>query len=196
MENWKGTRVLDPAALIDGFWTVLGLYWLASAVQTKKVEVGEKSWLRTFRLAILATMLVLLVTHWLRVGPLGWRFVPDRPSVVWAGVTLTGVGVALAIWARWHLGQNWSDKVVLKVDHELIRSGPYAYFRHPIYTGVLLAVAGSALAIGEWRGILAFALLATNYYVKAAREERILSEKFGPEFVEHKRNTWFFLPGL
>jgi protein-S-isoprenylcysteine O-methyltransferase Ste14 len=116
--------------------------------------------------------------------------------VIWFGVALTCAGVGLAIWARRTLGRNWSDKVVLKVGHELIRSGPYGYLRHPIYSGVLLAVAGSALTIGEWRCVAAFALLGTNYYIKATREEKILAANFGEAFAEHKRRTGFFLPGL
>jgi protein-S-isoprenylcysteine O-methyltransferase Ste14 len=177
-------------------WSVLGLYWLVTAFGTKKTAVNESTGLRVFRMAILALMLLLLMTHWLRIGPLAWRFVPHLSVIIWLGAVLTCVGAALAIWARWNLGRNWSDKVVLKVDHELIRSGPYRYLRHPIYTGVLLAVAGTALTIGEWRGVAALVLLGTNYYVKATREEKILAANFGEAFAEHKRRTGFFLPGL
>jgi protein-S-isoprenylcysteine O-methyltransferase Ste14 len=190
------TSDMNAQVIVDWMWLTLGVYWLVTALKTKKTEVGEISSLRVLRLLILALIILLLLTHWLRIGPLAWRFVPRSVEIVWGGVVLTGFGVMLAIWARWHLGQNWSDKVVLKVDHELIRSGPYAYLRHPIYSGVLLAVIGTALAVGEWRGILAFILLGSNYYVKATREEKILAGKFGEEFQEHRRRTSFFLPGL
>jgi protein-S-isoprenylcysteine O-methyltransferase Ste14 len=188
--------MINAGTVLDVFWSVLGLYWLYSALGTKKIAVDETPGLRLFRVAILGLMIVLLMTDWLRVGIMARRFVPDRPGVIWFGVVLTGVGVALAIWARWNLGRNWSDKVVLKVDHELIRSGPYAYLRHPIYTGVLLAIAGTALAIGEWRGLAALILVGTSYYMKATREEKILAANFGEAFAEHKRRTGFFLPGL
>jgi protein-S-isoprenylcysteine O-methyltransferase Ste14 len=181
---------------VDLCWSALGLYWLYCALETKKTAVNESSALRIFRLSILAVALMLLLTDWLQIGILARRFVPERSVVAWLGVALTGMGVGLAIWARWNLGGNWSDKVVLKVDHELIRSGPYAYLRHPIYTGVLLAVFGTALVIGEWRGIAALILLGTSYFVKAAREEKILAANFGDAFAEYKRRTGFFLPGL
>lgn len=187
---------ISPGRVIQAAWLVLGAYWVASALGTKKVAVNESSGLRVFRLAMLALMLTLLMTDWFKFGTLAWRFVPRHSPVVWFGAVLTCVGAAVAMWARWNLGRNWSDKVVLKVDHELIRSGPYRYLRHPIYTGVLLAVAGTALEIGELRGILAFIVLGTNYYVKATREEKILAENFGDAFAEHKRETGFFLPGL
>jgi protein-S-isoprenylcysteine O-methyltransferase Ste14 len=181
--------------ILDGCWSTLGLYWLYGALRTKATAVDENSALRVLRLLILATTLLLLLTDWLRIGPLGWRFVPERAAVSWFGVALTAAGVALAIWARRSLGQNWSDKVVLKVGHELIHSGPYAYLRHPIYSGVLTAVAGTALAVGESRGVLAVVLLGVNYFVKATREEKILAANFGEAFAEYRQRTGFFLPG-
>lgn len=188
--------MMRPGTAVEGLWIALGLYWLVTAVGNKKIAVNESTGLRVFRFVMLALMAVLLGTDWLRIGPLGWRFVPRHSTWIWVGVLLTFVGVSLAIWARWNLGRNWSDKVVLKMDHELIRSGPYRYLRHPIYTGILLALAGTALTIGEWRGVAALVVLATNYYVKASREEKILAANFGEAFAEHKRRTGFFLPGL
>jgi protein-S-isoprenylcysteine O-methyltransferase Ste14 len=189
-------EMIRPATLVNVCWGALGLYWIVSALGTKKVALNEGTGLRVLRLTTLALMLALLMTDWLRIGPLARRFGPPRSEVIWFGVGLTAVGVALAIWARWNLGSNWSDKVVLKVDHELIRRGPYRYLRHPIYTGVLLAVAGTALTIGEWRGVVALVLLGTNYFVKATKEEKILAANFGEAFADYKRQTGFFLPGL
>jgi protein-S-isoprenylcysteine O-methyltransferase Ste14 len=188
--------MIRPGMIVDFCWLMLGVYWLISAAGTKKVAVNENSGLRVVRLAIIVVLFVLLGTDWLRIGPLGWRFVPWRGSIIWTGIALTAAGVGLAIWARSRLGRNWSDKVVLKVDHELIRSGPYRYLRHPIYTGILVALAGTALVIGEWRGVVAVILMGMNYYIKAAREEKILEANFGEAFAEHKKRTGFFLPGM
>ena len=188
--------MIPPGIIVEACWGVLGVYWLITALDTKKVAVNETAGLRVFRLGMLAFLLVLMMTKSLDFGALRWRFVPPNSTTPWTGVLLTAMGVCVAIWARWNLGRNWSDKVVLKVDHELIRSGPYRYLRHPIYTGVLLAFAGTALTIGELRGLLALAALAANYYVKATREEKVLAANFGEAFAEHKRRTGFFLPGL
>jgi protein-S-isoprenylcysteine O-methyltransferase Ste14 len=188
--------MIRAGTIVEVCWAAIGLYWLITMAGTKKIAVNESGGLRVFRMAILGLMIVLLMTDWLRIGPLAWRFVPRCSPIVWIGVALTAMGAGLAIWARRRLGRNWSDKVVLKVDHELIRNGPYRYLRHPIYTGVLLAVAGTALTIGEWRGVAALILVGTNYYIKATREEEILAANFGEAFAEHKRRTGFFLPGL
>jgi protein-S-isoprenylcysteine O-methyltransferase Ste14 len=110
------------------------------------------------------------------------------------GAILTAAGVAFAIWARRHIGKNWSAQVTIRQEHELIRSGPYARIRHPIYTGLLLAVAATAIAIGEYRAIVAFAVIAIGFVVKAKREEAFLATQFGPAFDEHRRQTGFFLP--
>ena len=85
---------------------------------------------------------------------------------------------------------------MLQADHKLVRSGPYAYMRHPIYTGVLLGVAGTAVVLGEWRGAAAFLLLLTNYIIKARREEKILAQQFGEEFRLHQKQAGFLLPKL
>jgi protein-S-isoprenylcysteine O-methyltransferase Ste14 len=177
-------------------WALIGMYWLISALRTKKTAVNEAPATRLLRLTLLCLMFTLLLTDWLRIGPLAWRFVPDHAWIRWLGIVVTMAGLTLCLWARTHLGAYWSDKVALKVDHQLIRSGPYALLRHPIYSGVLLAVAGSALAIGEWRGMVVFVIMAANYWVKAGREERILSGKFGEAYADYKRRAGFLFPRL
>ena len=85
---------------------------------------------------------------------------------------------------------------MLKSDHQLVRSGPYHYLRHPIYSGVLLGILGTAIAVGEWRGVLALALMSANYFVKARREEHVLIEHFGAEYDEYRKQTGFLVPRI
>jgi len=118
-----------------------------------------------------------------------------RPLLMLVGVAAAvAAGVAIAFWARWHLGANWSGVVTLKEGHELIRTGPYRTIRHPIYTGILLAMLGSAIAVGEIRGLLAVAIAWLSFYTKARREESLLTQEFGERFAEHLRRTGMFLP--
>jgi protein-S-isoprenylcysteine O-methyltransferase Ste14 len=129
-------------------------------------------------------------------GVLGRRFVAPDPLPGVLGVAITVVGVAFAIWARWHLGENWSATVTVKEGHELIRSGPYGRIRHPIYSGMLFGLAGTALALGEYRGLLSLAMAVVCFCLKARKEERYLVEEFGPVFKEHAEQTGMFLPKL
>jgi protein-S-isoprenylcysteine O-methyltransferase Ste14 len=110
------------------------------------------------------------------------------------GALLTVAGIGFAIWARYHIGRNWSGEVTIRQEHELIRTGPYSHIRHPIYTGLIVAVAGTAIVIGEYRALLALALILIGFTVKAKREESMLEPQFGPSFAEHRRHTGFFLP--
>ena len=102
----------------------------------------------------------------------------------WLGLIMVAAGIAFAVWARHYLGRNWSGTVTVKQDHELIRSGPYRLVRHPIYTGLLLAILGTAVAFGEWRGLLAFALLTGSLSAQTANRrtlhERKLSRRIRP----------------
>jgi protein-S-isoprenylcysteine O-methyltransferase Ste14 len=172
-------------------WTIAGLSW--DKVGAKR-ESSEHSALRLLRLCILAVTFALLFWDKTAFGFLGQRFIPALPAFAETGFALAILGLLLAVWARIHLSIYWSDKVMLQADHQLIRSGPYAYLRHPIYSGVLLAVLGTALVVAEWRGLVAFAVLLTNYVIKAKREERILVERFGAGFSSHLQQAGFLLP--
>jgi protein-S-isoprenylcysteine O-methyltransferase Ste14 len=92
------------------------------------------------------------------------------------------------------LGSNWSATVTVKQHHELIRRGPYAIVRHPIYSGFLLGVLGTALALGEVRGLVALALAFAGWYLKARNEEQFLVEQFGDAYVGYRRNVKQLIP--
>ena len=184
----------SPMDWIQVCWAIFGLYWLASAFNRKATKKRE-----TYLQRLVYT-LPLVVGTWLLLRPeahygwLGARFVPAGPTWRWIGVAVTAAGVAMAIWARRHLGSNWSGVVTLKEGHELIRTGPYRTIRHPIYTGILIALLGSLTTIGEVRGLLALAIAWASFYLKARREESFLAQEFGPAFAEHRRHTGMFLP--
>src|SRR5260370_30926473 len=110
------------------------------------------------------------------------------------GVVLTAVGVALGMWARLVLGENWSAAVSIRKNHELIRMGPYRTMRHPIYTGMMLGLLGTALVVGEVRGLLALVIVGLGFYLKARKEEAFLSRGFGAGFEPHAKRTGMFLP--
>jgi len=177
-------------------WVVFLAYWLISARQLKAVKRREPYGERAVYLLLMVSAYSSVFNKALSVGWLGRRFVPDSARIAAVGAAITFAGIALAIWARRHLGQNWSATVTLKEGHELIRSGPYGRIRHPIYTGMLLAFAGTALTLGEYRGLLGLAIAASTFFFKAKKEERYLVQEFGERFQEHLRHTGMFLPKL
>jgi protein-S-isoprenylcysteine O-methyltransferase Ste14 len=179
---------------IYALWMLFGLYWLVSALKRKRTKQRESWGQRLGYVLPLLAAFYLLDRPEARYGWLSERFVPWSPAVEWGGVFLTAAGVAIAFWARWHLGTNWSGTVTLKEGHELIRTGPYRAIRHPIYTGILLALLGTVLAIGEIRGLLAVAITWLSFYIKARREESFLRQEFGERFDEHLKHTGMFLP--
>jgi protein-S-isoprenylcysteine O-methyltransferase Ste14 len=179
---------------INALWILFGVYWLVSAFKRKKTKQRE-NWGQRLRYVLpLVVASYLLSRPEAHYGWLGARFVPASDAAGWVGVVLTAAGVAIAFWARWHLGANWSGVVTLKEGHELIRTGPYRTIRHPIYTGILLALLGTAVAVGEVRGLVALAIAWLSFYIKARREESFLTQEFGPGFAEHRRHTGMFLP--
>ena len=99
-----------------------------------------------------------------------------------------------SIWARFVIAGNWSDFVQVKQDHELIVDGPYRWVRHPIYTGLLLMFAGTALAVGEWRGALAVVVAAAAFWRKLKLEEAVMRHQFGDAYAEYAARVPALVP--
>ncbi len=175
-------------------WMVLCLYWFFSALRMKAVKSREPLRRRLTYAFPIALGLILLFNSRAHYSWLGVRFAPDTTALAVSGVALTAAGVALAMWSRFVLGDNWSAAVSIRKDHQLIRMGPYRTMRHPIYTGLLMALLGTALVVGEVRGLLAVVILCLGFYRKARREEAILTREFGAGFEAHVQHTGMFLP--
>jgi protein-S-isoprenylcysteine O-methyltransferase Ste14 len=186
----------DPGTMIRALWILFAVYWLISALKRKKTKQRESILQRLTYVLPLLLAFLLFSRPEADYGWLGARLFPDSLAGEWLGVLLTAAGVAIAFWARVHLGTNWSGVVTLKEDHELIRTGLYRTIRHPIYTGILLAVLGSVVALGQVRGVIAFFIIWLSFYIKARREESLLSAEFGPRFAEHQQHTGMFLPRI
>lgn len=185
---------ITPQQIVYGSWLLFGIYWIVSAFRAKKTEKREPSAERLGHMILMAAGYILLFQPNDNWGILNQRFLPNIPWIARLGAAITLTGVSFAISARWNLGGNWSAAVTIKQGHQIIRTGPYAYIRHPIYTGMLIGVIGTALAIGEYRGLLAFVIFLFGFYRKARKEEKFLVANFGQPFLEHKRHTGFFFP--
>jgi protein-S-isoprenylcysteine O-methyltransferase Ste14 len=121
---------------------------------------------------------------------------PDLPLIHYLGLVLTCAGLAFTVWARAILGRNWSAIVTIRQDHRLVRQGPYRWVRHPIYSGLLLAMLGTAICFGELRGLIGVALGLVGFWLKARLEETFLIEQFGSEYTEYKKEVKALIPSI
>ncbi len=187
----------SPGEVIGLVWVIFLLYWVISSFTAKKIEKRERGGGIASRVAI-GVVAYLLMVHAgdPRLGALSNRFLPSAPWIAWLGVALTVVGLLFAIWARVHIGKYWSATVALKAEHKLIRSGPYSRIRHPIYTGILLALAGTSVMVGRYAALLGLAIILLSFWLKARKEEWLLAGEFGEAFEHHRRSTGFFLPKI
>src|SRR5581483_11304086 len=171
-------------------WFAFGIVWLLLALW-RKPTVRKEPWSsRAFHL------LAAAVAFFLLAGDPGWhplavRIFPHTRVFYWSGVLSVWLGVGLAIWARFLLGSNWSGTVTIKKEHELVSRGPYSWVRHPIYTGIVLAMFGTLLAVGKVRGLLAFAILFASLVQKAWREESFLRAEFGQTYDAYRERVRF-----
>jgi protein-S-isoprenylcysteine O-methyltransferase Ste14 len=182
--------------LLPLMWAAWALYWWLTSMNVKTTERREPMLSRWAHLGPMAIAAWLLLAPNLALPGLASRFLAeaDAPVAFAIGATLTAAGLLFAVWARRHIGRNWSATVTLKEGHELVTSGPYALVRHPIYTGLLLAFAGSALAIGEWRGIVATVIAFAALWRKLRLEERWMRERFGPAYASYSRRVKALVP--
>lgn len=174
-----------------GAFILMGIYWEIAAKHASEASRSESKVSRSFHVLLVnaAIMLEIVPVHGLG------RFVPVSLWIMSAGLALELFGLFLAIWARRHLGRNWSGEITIKVEHELIRSGPYRRLRHPIYTGFLAMYAGILLVTGEWLAVIGFIMVGLAYWRKIRLEEANLNVAFGAGYDAYRRESWA-VPGV
>ena len=164
--------------LIIDVWLVFMVVWFTAALTTKPREKSVKGrWRLPFGLIILAAIFLFngRINH-------SWLALPLLPNASWLvlpGLVLTLAGMALAFWARIYLGRNWGPPATMRVGHELVTSGPYAYIRHPIYWGMGVALLGTALAIGNVLVLLIAVVAILRFWWAARAENALLVRQFG-----------------
>jgi protein-S-isoprenylcysteine O-methyltransferase Ste14 len=182
-------RVVDLVIVVC--WAAFWAYWLVAA-RNAKVGQGASRWggLAGARVALLVVIVCL-------VQGLGLWSHPAKAglALVAAGLALFALGLALAIWARLYIGRNWGMPMTRKQEPELVTSGPYRHVRHPIYSGIILAMLGTALATTLY-GLIAVGVLAAYFIFSATREEAYLAEQFPGTFPAYKHATKMLIPFL
>jgi protein-S-isoprenylcysteine O-methyltransferase Ste14 len=168
-------------------WAAFWAYWLVAAFSAKRGRVQWSGQLR-IRVVILGIAIVLV-----RVGVFRGHGITMQPWQAGIGLVLFAVGLAVAIWARVSLGRNWGTPMTQKDEPELVTGGPYRLVRHPIYSGILVAGAGTALAL-NWLWLAAVGLAGVYFVYSATVEERFLTAQFPDRYPAYKRSTRMLLP--
>ena len=180
--------------LFPTLWLAWVAYWFLAALAAKPTERRESMGSRLLHVLPLLFAVWLLWADKLPAPFLNERLFPSAAWEFWVAALITALGLLFTVWARIHLGRNWSGTVTIKRDHELIASGPYAIVRHPIYTGLMVAFIGSAMARAEWRGVLAVFIAWAALWRKLRLEERWMAERFGEQYIAYCRRVPALVP--
>jgi protein-S-isoprenylcysteine O-methyltransferase Ste14 len=187
-------EIMDTSSIVSVLWMIFGVVWLIAWLRTKRTQ--ERAPLSSRLLYAVPVMLgsYLLFSKSVTFGWPRVRLYPGNPVIDAIAVFLTALGIGFAIWARFYLGTNWSSAVSVKVGHELIRTGPYTWVRHPIYSGLLLALMGTALQQDRVIALIAVALFWLGFWIKSRMEEEFMRKTFGQEYEEYSRSTGALIP--
>lgn len=178
-----------PALLL---WIGFSAYW-GRAARNRAPDISSETKKSTVfhQIVLNAALLLLFIPV---PGLTGW-FLPERLHyLVAAGAVIQALFVLLAVWARRHLGSNWSGSVRIGEGHQLVRTGPYRILRHPIYTAMLGMFLGTAISSSQYHALLGFVILIFAYLRKTRMEEEILGQTFGAEYESYRRESWALVP--
>jgi protein-S-isoprenylcysteine O-methyltransferase Ste14 len=181
---------------IATFWLVLWIVWWLAAFISKPSVKRQNSGSRLLQsgLFLLGLALLFNIGRFITRGWLAARIVPHTDGFILAGAALTLAGVLFTFWARTILGRNWSGRVTIKQDHELILRGPYALVRHPIYTGLLVGLLGTAIVYGYARGFVGVLITGIGLWLKLQTEEQFMVQQFGDQYAHYRQRVRALVP--
>ena len=187
---------MSEMSICGYLWSAFFVIWMVWGLATKRTQTRVSFASQAPYLIFTASAFYAMFSHYLAFGWMRLHVLPRGLWIANLGIAITAVGLLFAIWARAYLGRNWSGAVTVKVGHQLIRSGPYRWVRHPIYSGMILALIGTAINRGQLRGFIAVVLLYIGFTMKSHIEERFMTNTFGAEYDEYRRTTGGIVPRL
>ena len=181
---------MDVVLTVMGIgWAVFWIAWLVAAF-TAKASRGRWGRLAGVRIIVIVVAIYLIRDDWHGGG--GPRIGHD-PVLAGVGLALWAAGLGLAVWARLYIGRNWGMPMTQRQEPDLVTTGPYRFIRHPIYSGVILAMIGTAL-VTTLVGLIAVAVVAAFFAFSATREEGFLAKEFPGTFPAYKARTKMLIP--
>lgn len=186
----------DTPEIVRWMWLAIFIVWAISGLAITRTVGSRSDAQARITLWIVLIGWFILFSQSFRSGLLGDRFVPFGPAAAYTGFALTIVGLGFALWARFTIGRNWGRLITVQEGHKVVRTGPYAIVRHPIYAGFMLATLGTAIVFGEVAGLVSTALVTVSWGYKSQLEERLMIEQFGAEYQDYRRHVKALIPGV
>jgi protein-S-isoprenylcysteine O-methyltransferase Ste14 len=183
-----------PYAALKWLWIVFAIFWVLAAFVQKRNARRQTVGSRLMQTSIILLVLLPFIVEGRRAGLLYQHLYPNLLLVQYFGILLLLLGLAIAVWARFVLGRNWSGIVTVKKDHTLITRGPYAWVRHPIYTGILLGLLGTAVTLGTLLNFIEVPVVALAFWLKLRTEERFMLETFGEQYRAYRHHVKALIP--
>ena len=187
------TMVAISSHIIVTCWITFLVYWFISA-QRVKVIAEKQSLLSAIAHRIPVGLGWWMLIYWRFPPPMNLTLIPRTDLTLLAGAAICVYGLWLTIWARRTLAGNWSSDVTFKQGHELVRTGPYRFVRHPIYTGLLVMCLGTAIENGQLRCFLAIVVVGLGFWIKLSQEERLLLRHFPNEYPAYQKQVKALVP--
>ena len=175
-------------------WMILGIVWIVAAFRTKRTVQRQPIAVQVFYTVLLVIGGCMVFVPNIGIPWLDRPLYPVTVSIAYQCFLIVLIGVAFTIWARFRLGTNWSNNVTVKEDHTLMRTGPYRLVRHPIYSGILFGMLGSALQRGEVRCFIGVLFFFLSYWLKSRVEERFMVQNFGDEYLQYRHKVKALVP--
>lgn len=181
-------------AAVKWIWIVFAIFWLLAAFIQKRNVRRQSVGSRLTQLAIIAVALSPFFLIDPRLKIFYRHFSTDSVGIRSIGILLMLLGCSFAVWARVTIGNNWSGLVTVKENHALITRGPYAWVRHPIYSGILLMLVGTAVALGMIVNLLEVPMIALAFWLKLRIEEKFMVETFGEQYAAYRQQVKALIP--
>jgi protein-S-isoprenylcysteine O-methyltransferase Ste14 len=185
---------MTPFKICIYLWALVAvIYLVLLLLNTKKTGIREKSETRFIYLLCLVLGMALIFYKDFPYGHFADPVCKNTRLLNWTGIAMAAIGISFSLWARFVIGSNWSGVVMVKKNHELIQSGPYAIVRHPTYSGFILALLGTVIVLNEWRGLIGFIILVVSFLWKIEKEEKMLSNRFS-NYAGYRQKTKKIVP--